>query len=155
MTIRLFIATLVTLLSISVAAEAQLPPAQEAEAKRVFFEVMSPYCPGRSLNDCPSSSAATLKQEVRGMIASGESREEIITKLAAKYGEDIRAMPSASGFGMLAWALPGVFLLLGSVAIGFWLKRNAAPQQSDSSGGEKVLDEATRRKIEAAVDGDR
>ena len=36
-------------------------------------ELLSPYCPGRTLADCPSPDAGALREEIRTRIDSGES----------------------------------------------------------------------------------
>ena len=108
-----------------------LAPEKEATAKEIFFEVLSPFCPGRSLNDCPSSSAVELKDEIRGMVEKGATREEIINTLAGRYGENIRAVPAKTGFQSLAWAAPIVFLVLGGIVFTIWLSSRAT--QSDSA----------------------
>lgn len=96
--------------------------AQEAIAKEIFFEVMSPFCAGRSLHDCPSGSATELKNEIRAALARGESKEEILSGLVARFGNEVRAVPGFSGVGMLAWIAPLAFLLVGSVVIVIWLR---------------------------------
>jgi cytochrome c-type biogenesis protein CcmH len=110
-----------------------LTPVQEKFAKEIFFEIISPFCPGRSLHDCPSSSAVELKDEIRSMINKGKSREEIITLLSDRFGQNIRAVPSTSGFQSLAWAAPIAFLVLGGVLLTLWLQNRAAKSGPDSS----------------------
>lgn len=96
--------------------------AREAIAKEIFFEVMSPFCAGRSLHDCPSGSATELKNEIRAALARGEGKEEILNGLVARFGKEVRAVPRFSGVGMLAWIAPLAFLLVGGVVIVIWLR---------------------------------
>lgn len=88
-------------------------PAMESKAHEVFMDVMSPFCPGRSLNDCPSSKAHELKDEIRSEIEGGKKKEEILEKIFSKYGDQYRAIPKTEGFGLLAWGLPCAFLAVG------------------------------------------
>jgi cytochrome c-type biogenesis protein CcmH/NrfF len=74
---------------------------------------MSPFCPGRALSDCPSSKAHDLKAEMRQKLAAGTAPEVVLTEVFAKYGEQYRAVPGFSGFALVAWLAPLVFLVAG------------------------------------------
>jgi cytochrome c-type biogenesis protein CcmH len=102
-----------------------------SEQKETFEEVqgniMSPYCPGRLLKDCPSSAARNLKLDLKSRILEGENSEEILEDLYTDFGEEMRAAPKAEGVGILAWLAPVVFLAVGFLILLFWLglqKRN-------------------------------
>lgn len=97
--------------------------AADDPSAQIFLELMSPYCPGRSLQDCPSTKAAELKQEIRDMVASGSSKQEIVDQMKTRFGDEILAMPPIVGFGIMAWLLPIVFFGLGLVIFIFWLRR--------------------------------
>ena len=100
-------------------------------AKQIFSEVFSPFCPGRALADCPSSSAAELKTEIRKRISAGASETEIKTYLFTLYGDEISALPPRQGFGALAWIAPFAFLALGAVIAVIWLaKRRSLDEQA-------------------------
>ena len=104
-----------------------------SEQKDAFEEVqgniMSPYCPGRLLKDCPSTAARELKVTIKERILSGESAEAIKEDLLEEFGEDMRASPKAEGIGMLAWIAPFLFLLLGAVVITFWVIRQSKDEE--------------------------
>ena len=85
-------------------------PEIEAMAGEIFGEVLSPFCPGRMLNDCPSGNASQLKEKIRTDLSSGKDREEILDELYAVYGTSIRAAPTTEGFGWFAWITPFAFL---------------------------------------------
>jgi cytochrome c-type biogenesis protein CcmH len=94
----------------------------DEKATAIYAEVLSPFCPGRLLSDCPSGAARDLKKEIRAKLELGQSREQIIDSLYTLYGEDIRAAPEFSEFGIVAWVAPIIFLLVGFVIILAWLK---------------------------------
>ncbi len=86
----------------------------ESNAQSIFTSVMSPYCPGKLLSDCPSAKASELKKTIREELSKGLSKEEVITKLNDDYGEEtLKAVPDSSGFGILAWLVPILFLISG------------------------------------------
>ena len=96
---------------------------QEIERKthQVFDNVMSPFCPGKTLNDCPSSEAAKLKSSLRDKLISGSQPEQLINELVEQYGDELRAAPANEGFGRLAWLGPIIFLVVGITGLVFWL----------------------------------
>lgn len=75
--------------------------------------LMSPYCPGLLLRDCPSPAATELKEEIRTELSHGKSVQEIEDALFARFGEaKLRSAPPMRGVGLLAWVVPlGVFLI--------------------------------------------
>jgi cytochrome c-type biogenesis protein CcmH len=74
-------------------------------------DLMSPFCPGRALADCPSPDAATLRAWILVQEAAGRSREDVEAELLERYGEQILSAPRARGFGITAYAIPiGVFV---------------------------------------------
>jgi cytochrome c-type biogenesis protein CcmH len=82
-------------------------------------DLMSPFCPGRALSDCPSPDAATLRAWILVQEASGRSREDVEAELLERYGEQLLSAPRARGFGLTAYAIPiGVFVLGGGLV---WL----------------------------------
>ncbi len=101
------IAAAVSLLSLSPSAFAD---AQDV-ARRVAQEVISPYCPGVTLHDCPSSEGDAMRREILDMAESGMSHDEIIDALVAERGEEILATPS----NPIARLLPLTLLVLAAV----------------------------------------
>lgn len=93
-----------------------------AETEAIAATVMSPYCPGRLLRDCPSGQAAQLKTDIHNRLEAGESSTQIIDDLIAKFGEELRAAPKAEGFGLLAWVTPFFFLIAGMIIAFVWLR---------------------------------
>lgn len=102
-----------------------------AEAARLFREVMSPFCPGLTLADCPSPSAFTLRDDIARRLASGASREVIVDELVATYGARILADPSGTPIGSLVWGVP--FLLAAAALLGLtlFLRRATHPRLKD------------------------
>ncbi len=121
----------------------------EAAAKEIFFEVMSPFCPGRSLHDCPSGAATDLKNEIRASLQRGENKNQIMESLVQKFGSDIRAVPSTSGFGLLAWLVPGIFLIGGGLIIVRWIRSNSS---TPTASPLPPLDPEMQRRLTDAVE---
>jgi cytochrome c-type biogenesis protein CcmH/NrfF len=118
------------------------------EATALFQQVMSPFCEGRSLNDCPSSKAHELKEQMKDKLAKGVPPDDILKDVFATYGEQYRAVPKNQGFGRLAWIAPGLFLLVG---IGLWLLISMSRKQSvmdASSSSARPVSAGVQRQID-------
>ena len=86
-------------------------------------ELMSPFCPGRTLSSCPSPQAAELVQWIVTQEAAGATKEEVIAILVERHGEEILGAPPAKGITLWAYIFPVAgFVLLGGVA--FLVLRN-------------------------------
>lgn len=98
--------------------------ALDRQATTIYQQVFSPFCPGRSLNDCPSSKAGELKDEMRAELEAGKSPEVILNEVFQKYGDQYRAVPQFSGVGVLVWLVPIGFVAIGlAVAVGVSISR--------------------------------
>lgn len=80
---------------------------------------MSPFCPGRTLADCPSPDAAAVREEIREFIDAGVEKDVILERLEARFGDAIRGVPRS----IWGWTLPGLVLLAGAVALVVVLRR--------------------------------
>lgn len=107
-------------------------------------ELMSPFCPGRTLAACPSDKAAELRQWILIQEAAGATREEVVSALEARYGEVIRSSPEAEGWGLAAWLLPGAALLAGAVGV-FAVLRRMTARDRGTPGGATVSDGSDAR----------
>ena len=102
----------------------------------LFNDVMSPYCPGRSLNDCPSSQAAELRAWISLQEDGGRSRAQVEADLYEIYGELILSAPKPEGWGLTAYVVPVVAFLVAGVVLVVFLRRHAgAPLAPDAAGG--------------------
>lgn len=137
-----------------IAPQRGLAEANSAEIEQrlsaIDVSVMSPFCPGRVLRDCPSSAAAELKGKIRQQLEEGKSDQEIMDQLVVIYGDGIHAVPSFYGFDLLAWVLPGVFLLLGLVIGCFWLRRTRI-DPSDSVNATEPIDQDKLKLVESEL----
>ncbi len=84
-------------------------------ANDISNSIMSPYCDGVTLHDCPSQAAEDLRAQILAWVEAGWSRDRIVAELESRFGaEQISGRPSVGGSGLLAWLLPGLALLGGS-----------------------------------------
>lgn len=110
----------------------------DKQAYELYQQVFSPFCPGRSLNDCPSSKAHELKIEMRAQLENGVPPQTILEGVFAKFGEKYRAIPAYQGFGKLVWWVPLGFVLIGLVAACGLVGRRAKQGRDSKSSGASV-----------------
>lgn len=104
--------------------------AVDTAAQRIFTRVMSPYCPGLLLADCPSPEAFTLRAEIRARLAAGEAPADIEQMLYDRFGDAIRAVPTASGWGLVLWVAPLVVFAASLGGLMWFLARSRADGSS-------------------------
>lgn len=121
MVLRRWLGLLLLLIGITAQAlHAQdLPPQATNDANALFRRVMSPYCQGLVLADCPSGKAFELRDEIKARLAKGEKAELIEQELYRKFGDEIRTMPATHGFALGAWVFPPAFLI-SMTALALW-----------------------------------
>jgi cytochrome c-type biogenesis protein CcmH/NrfF len=84
---KLALATIASLLLLSGTAHAQ----EQDRVTDLSRNIMSPFCPGLTLHDCPSDAAIELRQDILEMVQEGMSDEEIMNRLEQQYGPIISA----------------------------------------------------------------
>lgn len=104
----------------------------------------------------------TAKQEIKeidAQIAQGKSDAQILQTMIAEYGPLAYVEPPKSGFGLVAWLMPILYLLAGTalviVIMKRWRKRaaasvTAAPAAAGVNGGVQVTPELLARARELA-----
>ena len=108
---------------------------------------MSPFCPGRSLADCPSPDAASMRMWILVQAAAGRSRADVEEELYARYGEMIRSAPKAEGFGASAYWMPAAFFAGGGVLVA-WFLRRATRRGAAAEPPPRPLDPEAERKLD-------
>ena len=96
-------------------------------------ELMSPFCPGRTLASCPSPQAAELVQWIVTQEAAGTTREEVLEILIERYGEEILGAPPAEGITLWAYIFP-IAGFLGFGVIAFFVLRRIVGESGSPTG---------------------
>jgi cytochrome c-type biogenesis protein CcmH/NrfF len=143
---RILAAASLALAAVPVTAQPRDPA---AEAQAIFTSVMSPYCPGLLLADCPSAAAFELRADIRRRLDGGESRAAIEQDLYHRYGDVIRAVPPATGWGTVLRAAPAAALALSLGALTWWLSRRRAVDETASAG---AADPAIEERLQQELD---
>ena len=92
---------------------------------RLASTLMSPFCPGYTIEQCPSPYADSLRMWMRARLADGATPAAIESTLIARYGEQIRGAPRFKGLGIMLWLLPVASLLVAAYVATRRLRRRA------------------------------
>jgi cytochrome c-type biogenesis protein CcmH/NrfF len=131
------------LLGISTAAPNAAAEELEGWAYKVPNELMSPFCPGRTLSACTSPQADELRMWLIVQEASGRTREDVEAELFERYGDVLRPAPRAEGFGLTAYLFPVLAFLAGGVIVAVFLSRQsraAATAKASSAPSDPELE---------------
>lgn len=136
----------VGVLILVLAAPAGAAPADVANS--VASKVMSPYCPGVTLHDCPSDNATALIARIQGLAREGYTESQIIDYLVTEF-PGIRAVPPASGVGLGAWAVPILGAAAGGAVAWMLLRRWIRPATRPEGYEPEVhVTDADRKRLE-------
>ncbi len=87
----------------------------DQEVRDVGSQLKCLTCQGESVADSPSVFAQGSRYVIRQQLQSGKSEQQVIQYFVSRYGNRILLSPQWQGFQLLAWLIPGGFLLLGLV----------------------------------------
>lgn len=125
------------LLGVATAGAAQGEATGEVEgwAYELPNDLMSPFCPGRTLSACTSPQADELRSWLIVQEAAGRSRDDVEAELFERYGDVLRPAPRAEGFGLTAYVFPVIAFIVGGVVVFVFLRRQtrAARQPEPAS----------------------
>lgn len=133
-------------------AHAQAPSEELGLSQRsraIERSTMSPFCPGKTLYDCPSPRAAEWRADIRGWLAEGATAEQIRRRLQAREPEfDLDgARPSGVVMGGL---LALVTLIMLAVGVVVWRRSRSPGLDEDDDEPEPPSELDARLEAELA-----
>lgn len=123
----------------------------EAERERyrtLVEELRCPKCQNQNIADSNSPIAMDLRREIYRMLEEGQSNEQIVDYLVARYGDFVRYKPPVNAKTLVLWYGPIALLALGFgvLAIILLRRRRGAGQASNT------LTEAERTRLATLLD---
>jgi cytochrome c-type biogenesis protein CcmH len=135
----------VLVLALPAAAPAATP---QTSLHDVEAEVMCVSC-GVPLAIADSPQADAERREIRRLIAQGKTKGQIEDALVAQYGDRVLASPKDDGFGLAAYLVPIVLVLLalvaGAVVLPRWRAKNRDDRAIPAADGPRLTDADARR----------
>jgi len=118
----------------------------EARAREISTHLRCLVCQNQSIDDSDAALARDLRILVRERLVAGDSDEQVIDYIVARYGEFVLLRPRFSWRNAALWATPVVLLVAGALAILMLSRRrtvSSAPPLSteESDALKKILGE--------------
>lgn len=97
--------------------EERLGVAEEARLRDLAQDLRCVVCQNESIADSQAGLAIDLRREIRGQIKEGQSDEEIVAYLVARYGDFVTYKPPLRPQTYVLWFGPFVLLALLLIAL--------------------------------------
>jgi cytochrome c-type biogenesis protein CcmH len=92
-------------------------PVLEARARDLSRELRCMVCQNQSIDDSEASLAKDLRLLVRERLTKGDSDQQVLDFLVARYGVFVLLKPPVEYHTLLLWGLPPVALVAGMIAL--------------------------------------
>lgn len=101
----------------SVLAKEAEPMAANPEMEKLVNEISAELrclvCQNQTIADSHAALAVDLKNQVRQMVASGKTQNEIVDYMVQRYGDFVRYRPPVKPTTYLLWVGPFILLIVG------------------------------------------
>jgi cytochrome c-type biogenesis protein CcmH len=123
------------------AAPAAADPVLEARLLRIAAELRCLVCQNQTIADSHADLAQDLRRQVREMLVRGDSDQQILDYMTARYGDFVLYRPPVKSTTALLWYGPAVLLLGGLVALVLVLRRRSRMSPDRFDPDEDVPDD--------------
>ena len=103
----------------------------ETRARDISKGLRCPVCQNENIDDSNSAISRELRLLVRDRLIEGDTNEEVVDFIVARYGEYVLLEPTKDGFNMILWVAPLGMLLL-ALGAGFATVRRKGTASSDA-----------------------
>jgi len=100
-------------------------PANEELITDIEQNLMAPCCWSGTVDD---HGHTQMEGEIRTMVETGQTRQQVLDHFVRTYGERILAIPVAQGFNIMAWVAPVIIAIAALTVLGLYLR---TPQKID------------------------
>jgi len=108
-------------------------PVLEERARDISAGLRCLVCRNESIDESNADLARTLRLLVRERLLAGDSNDEVVAYVVARYGEYVLLNPPARGSTWILWlAGPGLALAGGAIALSF-IRRRATTAEAPVS----------------------
>jgi cytochrome c-type biogenesis protein CcmH len=126
--------------------EALKNPVLEHRAREISKNLRCLVCQNESIDDSNAALAKDLRRIVRERLVKGDTDEQVIAYITARYGNFVLLRPPIMPTTWLLWFGPPAILLLAAIALALrWRRRRVA----GASAAPPPLSEAERRQLHA------
>jgi cytochrome c-type biogenesis protein CcmH len=112
-------------------------PILEARARDISKHLRCLVCQNQSIDDSDADLAHDLRVLVRERLKQGDSNQQVIAYITARYGDFVLLKPPFEPATWLLWFGPAAILLLGAAGIVAIRRRRAAAPPPELSAEER------------------
>lgn len=113
-------------------------PALEARAREISKGLRCPVCQNENIDDSNAPISRELRILLRERLVEGDSNQDVVDFIVARYGEFVLLEPTKSGANLILWwAAPLMLLLAGGVGYATIRSRAKAKPETELSEDEK------------------
>lgn len=106
-------------------------PEQEARAREIGRELRCVLCRNQSIFDSNAGIAHDLRRTVRERMVAGDSNEEVLAYVQARFGDYVLLKPPVDTHTYILWAAPFLFMGLGVAGAAIYLRGRTRTLPSD------------------------
>ena len=110
-------------------------PMLEERAREIGRELRCVTCQSQSIDDSNAPLAKDLRIIVRERLVAGDSDEEVMAYVTARYGDYVRLKPEIRADTALLWLTPGLALLAAFGAAFFYFRTLPKGEYADGNDG--------------------
>ena len=107
--------------------------AERERYRTLVEELRCPKCQNQNIADSNAPIATDLRREIYRMVEAGQSNEQIVDYLVARYGDFVRYKPPVNAKTIVLWYGPYALLVLGLCVLAFILARRRSSACDPSS----------------------
>ena len=117
-------------------------PALEARARELSKGLRCLVCRNESIDESHADLAKDLRLLVRERLVAGDSDDEAIEFIVARYGEYVLLQPNARGANLMLWFGGPLVMILTLIGSGVYIRRRS--QAEEPKGGSLTAEEEAR-----------
>ena len=122
----LFLILFAALASAKEATPMVADPEMEKTVNEISAELRCLVCQNQTIADSSAGLAVDLKNQVREMVETGQSQEEIVDYMVKRYGDFVLYRPPVKATTVLLWVGPFLLLLIGLTILVVNLRKRTA-----------------------------
>ena len=119
-------------------------PVLEARACEISKGLRCLVCRNEDIDESDAALAHDLRVLVRKRLVAGDTNQQVVQYIVARYGEFVLLKPRMNGSNLILWFSAPAMLLLGILVAVFYLRRrsrDARPDERLSEEEERALSE--------------
>lgn len=120
----------------------------EARARTLSKELRCLVCQNENIDSSHAPLAKDLRILLRERLVAGDTDEEVLAFLVARYGDFVLLKPPVQGNTLVLWLAPALFMILAVLGVLFYARANGATNRDSE------LSDADIKRLADLLDDD-